>query len=289
MSTTLSAVVVPFDAPRAFAPLLVLERARLLRLLRSLGPEEWDRPTRCPGWSVLGLSAHLLGDDLAWLSAHRDAHHGTPTPAGLDEPGFIGWLDELQLEWVHAARRLSPRVVVDLLAWTDGHVAAAVGEQDPSALTASVSWASAGAVPLWLDHARELSERWIHRQQILEAIGQPSDLRPDLAEPVLDALRWAYPFRLTAHHRPKGTTIGIGVTGPEVELGWSLVTDGETWRFVSVPEDEPETHLAVTTEQAWRLLTNNYDEDVHGAPVMSGDGDIIRTLLLTRAIVGTPK
>ena len=36
---------------------------------------------------------------------------------------------------------------------------------------------------------RGLSEYWIHRQQLLQALGRPSDLRADLAAPVLDGLR----------------------------------------------------------------------------------------------------
>jgi hypothetical protein len=39
-----------------------------------------------------------------------------------------------------------------------------------------VSWAGSGPVPAWLDQARELSEYWIHRQQLLQGLGRPSDL-----------------------------------------------------------------------------------------------------------------
>ena len=75
----------------------------------------------------------------------------------------MAWLDEMQAEWVGAARRLS------------------------------------------LDQARELSEYWIHRQQLLQGLGRPSDLRADLAGPVLDGLRWAYPYRLAQALRGRAT------------------------------------------------------------------------------------
>jgi hypothetical protein len=39
-----------------------------------------------------------------------------------------------------------------------------------TAATVSVSWAGPDPVPAWLDQARELSEYWIHRQQILQAL-----------------------------------------------------------------------------------------------------------------------
>ena len=77
-----------------------------------------------------------------------------------------------------------------------------------------MSWAAAGPVPAWLDQARELSEYRIHRQQTLRALGRPSDLRADLAEPVLDARRWAYRYRLAQAQARPGDSVTIAVTGP---------------------------------------------------------------------------
>lgn len=244
----------------------------------------------CPGWDVLGLASHLVGDDLSLLAGHRDGHLGTPSPIdpAVDEEGFVRWLDALQVEWVTAARRLSPRLVVDLLGWLDGQVAELIAAEDPRAVEASVSWAATVPVPRWLDHARELSERWIHRQQLLQSLDRPGDLRPDLAGPVLDGLRWAYPFRLAAHPRPEGTTVVVAVTGPEVVVDWTLVADGTTWAFGPAGQ-APDARLALTTDQAWRLLTNNLDPAVHGEPQAEGDPELVATLRRTRAIIGLPR
>jgi hypothetical protein len=80
---------------------------------------------------------------------------------------------------------------------------------DPDAVTARVRWASPGLVPVWLDRRRELSEYWIHRQQLLAALGRPPDHRADVLDPVLDGLRWAYPYRLTAVPAEVGETVVI--------------------------------------------------------------------------------
>jgi uncharacterized protein (TIGR03083 family) len=280
---------IPQVVPRQFGPLFSLERARLLTLLRTLEPADWRRPSPCPGWDVLGLTAHLVGVDFYLVSSQRDDHRGTVAPAELDEAGFIAWLDDLQIEWVHAARRLSPRLVVELLDWTDDQVVEAVDAQDAAAQTARVAWASSDPVPVWLDQARELSERWIHRQQIMQALGRASDLRRDLAEPVLDGLRWAYPFRLDAHQRREGATVAIIVTGPEVNLRWELVDNGHGWQFHSALDGPLIAQLHMTTEQAWRLLSNNLDPTLHGAVHTSGDPEIVAVLQRTRAIIGSPK
>ena len=79
-------------------PLFEAERARLLALLGSLDGGDWQRATPRPGWSVLGLTCHLLGDDLDFLARHRDRYDGTEAPPDQTEPEFIAWLDDLQME-----------------------------------------------------------------------------------------------------------------------------------------------------------------------------------------------
>jgi uncharacterized protein (TIGR03083 family) len=279
---------VPEEGPGDVAGLFELERARLLELLGTVADDEWDAPTPCPEWTVLGLCCHLVGDDFAALSWHRDRYLGTPAPDGATEAGFIAWLDDLQVEWVRAARRISPRLAVDLLAWTGPQVADAFRREDPRSRTAQVSWASPDPVPVWLDQVREVSEHWIHRQQLLQALGRPSDLRPDVLGPVLDGLRWAYPYRLAAASAPEpGDTVTIGIEGP-VEATWHLVADGPTWAFRAEPGRRRVVSLSMTTDQAWRVLSNNLPAaDQRGLDV-AGEEDVAAIVLRTRAIIGAP-
>jgi uncharacterized protein (TIGR03083 family) len=276
------------EPPQDFASLFLVERSRLGALLASLGPADWDRPSPCPGWTVLGLCSHLVGDDLGFLGRHRDGHFGTPGPDHASESEFAAWLDGLQNEWVRAARRLSPRIVADLLQWAGPQVAGTMRGEDPRARTADVSWAGTAPVPAWLNHARELSEYWIHRQQLLQAVGHPSDLRADLAGPVLDGLRWAYPFRLGQAPAQPGDSVTISVTGP-VTVTWHLVATPAGWEFRGVPGTRLVATLEMTTEQAWRLLTNNLPSAGRSSIAASGDQTVLGILLQTRAIIGTPK
>src|SRR5919106_4286322 len=98
--------------------LLVDERAVLLELLESLAPDDWERETECPAWSVKGIALHVLGDDLSLLARQRDA----------EPPGVVVWdsdarsweglmspLDEFNERWVEAASFLSPELLMDLL------------------------------------------------------------------------------------------------------------------------------------------------------------------------------
>ena len=183
--------------------------------------------------------------------------------------------------------RLSPRLVTDLLGWAGPQITGTFRREDPRARTASVSWARPGPVPAWLDQARELSEYWIHRQQILQALGRPSDLRADLAGPVLGGLRWAYPYRLAQARAQPGDTVTIAVTGP-VNQTWRLVATASGWEFRDRPGPRVVASLAMGTEQAWRLLTSNLSAAGRADLAVSGDETITGILLRTRAIIGTP-
>ena len=95
-----------------------------------------------------------------------------------------------------------------------------------------------------------------HRQQILQALGRPSDLRVDLVGPMLDALRWAYPYRLASVAARPGATVSISVTGPLART-WHLVAAETGWQFGDQPGPRLAGSLAMNAEQAWRLLTDN--------------------------------
>jgi uncharacterized protein (TIGR03083 family) len=280
--------VIPDEPPAETAPLFTTERARLSELLAGLGPADWQRPSPCPGWTVLGLCAHLAGDDLSLLARHRDGYYGTPGPADPSEAEFVAWLDQLQAQWVEAARGMSPRVVTDLLSWSGPQVAETMRGQDPRARTASVWWAGKAPVPVWLDQVRELSEYWIHRQQLLQALGRPSDLRADLAGPVLDGLRYAYRFRLGKVRGQSGDTVTISVSGPAART-WFLVAAPSGWEFSDRPGKRGVAMMSMTTEQAWRLLTSNLPPGERSRIRTSGDPAVLEILRQTRGIIGIPR
>ena len=156
----------------------------LIDVLETLAPEEWDLPTPCLGWSVHDLAAHILADEVGQLSMGRDEYDVSLIDAN-DWTSLVTGLNDLNEQWVMAMRRVSPRLMIDLLKSTGEQVNRYLQSLDPYSTGPVVSWASPDPAPMWLHIAREYTERWHHQQQIREAVGRPLLTGTDWFAPVL--------------------------------------------------------------------------------------------------------
>ena len=66
--------------PLLTAHLLPVIEARLIELLRSLRPDEWEIQTIAPAWKVKDVAAHLLDTQLRKLSLVRDGYAAGAIP-----------------------------------------------------------------------------------------------------------------------------------------------------------------------------------------------------------------
>ena len=159
-------------------PMLRPERDALVKLLESLGGDEWEAPTECPAYDVKGLAAHVLGDDLSLLSRQRDDATNGLLLVAEEMPGrdFRTILDAFNDRWVSTTRFVSPAVLMDLLMVTGDLTAAFYESVDLAAPCEPVFFfGSTGELsPYWQAIAREYVERWVHQSQIRRAVGVPS-------------------------------------------------------------------------------------------------------------------
>src|SRR5437667_12691762 len=79
-------------------------------------------------------------------------------------------------------------VRADLLSFTSPQVIAHFESLDPYATGDVVSWAGSDPAPVWLDLAREYTERWHHQQHIRDAVGKPGLKEPRFFVPVLETV-----------------------------------------------------------------------------------------------------
>jgi uncharacterized protein (TIGR03083 family) len=245
--TDVSRLGPPIDVRPLFAP----QQTAFTSLLRGFGLAQWAQPTVCPGWDVKDIAAHVLGDHIGRLSRHRDGH---PPPRPRGNETLPAFLDRFNNEWVTAARRMSPRLLIDQLQATGDQVAEFWQAVDPDALSEAVSWAGPGPVPVWLDAARDFSEYWTHHQQICDATGQSGLMSPGYARPVIDTFMRALPHTLRHVTAPEGTALQMTVTGPGAGE-WTCARDPDRWSLHRQQHPKPAARTELDTDTAWRLCT----------------------------------
>jgi uncharacterized protein (TIGR03083 family) len=230
-------------------------REALLELLEELEDESWAAATINPGWDVHDVALHLLGDDVSWLSSRRD--HYRAGGVSTEDFGELAALIEAANErWVQATRSISPRLTIDLLRFVGGRFDDHVQVIDLDSEGSPVGWSGRGPSPTWLDIAREYTERWMHQQQIREAVGRPGLTEPRWLHPVLDIFMRALPRALDQAPAWEGVEVTVVVEGP-AGGSWSVRRGPDRWRLVAGAAAQPEASVRVPEDIAWRLLCRN--------------------------------
>jgi uncharacterized protein (TIGR03083 family) len=274
--------------PILAAHLLRTVEDKLLELLRSLAPEDWQRPTLARPWTVKDVAAHLLDGQLRKLALVRD---GWRSPQSGFAPGedLTAFVNRLNREGVAYYARLSPAVLIALMERASEEMCAFHEALDPYAPAAfAVSWAGEDASPNWFDTARELTERWHHQQQIREAVGRPGIMTRELYFPVLDTFMRALPHAYRTQTAKPGTCVQVTVAG-ECGGTWRLLRGDSAWRLASAAPGEPEPAAAITIPQeiAWRIFTKGISrEEAEKAVRVAGDRNLALHLLNAIAIIG---
>jgi uncharacterized protein (TIGR03083 family) len=250
---------------RPVGPVYLLERfpplhRELMALLRGLAPDDWSRPTACAAWSVKDIVAHLLDTGLRRLSLDRDRF--TPPTADISSyTDLVAYLNRLNAEWVTAARRLSPRVLMELMDPMSAQLHEYFAALDPhEEARFGVAWAGEESSPVWFDIGREYTERWLHQQQIREAVGAPGLISRQWLHPVLDIFLRALPHTYRTVSAEPGRSILFAIEG-EAGDDWTLRRESQGWRLLTGREDASAARVGMDQETAWKLLSKGLAPD----------------------------
>jgi uncharacterized protein (TIGR03083 family) len=260
-------------------PLLPRLRVELTALLAGLESADWARPTACPGWSVHDLAAHLLGVELGNVSVRRDRWGLGPG----DGEDLDTWLNRFNQQWVDAAQRISPALLIELINLAGLRFEMHLATLDLDAAGGPVQWATGwDPAPVWLDVAREYMERYVHQHQIRQATGRPV-LGTAFTGPVLETAAHALPRALDQVTRPAGTVVTFTAEGDGGGT-WHVVRAAAGWELDLAPPARPAACQACTTvDGALKLYTRD-----PAAPPLAwhGDHEIATALAGVKAVLG---
>ncbi len=260
--------------------------AKLIELLRSLAPEEWEKQTIAPKWKVKDVAAHLLDTQTRKLAAARRPA-GAELPPIISPSELLALVNRLNEEGVRQYRGLTPDELISRMEVASRESAEYHRALDPFGTAMfPVSWAGEEKSTNWFDTAREFTERWHHQQQIRLAVGKPGIMTRELYFPVLDCFMRALPHAYRDVRGNSGTMAQFDVSG-ECGGSWFLFTDCGTWTLNASPIGRKISQATIPQEIAWRIFTKGISRDAARTRIqVAGDPEIGLHILGMVSIVG---
>jgi uncharacterized protein (TIGR03083 family) len=259
----------------------------LVGLLHGLPPAAWERATIAGSWVVRDVVAHIVDVTFRRLSFHRDGMAPPPPPRAIvsdrDFAEFINWLNA---QWVGATRRLSPRVLTDLLEKGSADLADWFEQlpMDGPALF-GVSWAGEHTSEGWFDVGREFTELWHHQQQIRLAVGAPALDDPRYLHAVLEIAVRGLPHAYGGVQADAGRTVVIDAEGTAGGT-WTLLREADRWVIQAGAPEEATVRVRVSDDALCRLLFNALPERAaRGTVHIDGHEALALPLLRARSVI----
>src|SRR5581483_10176939 len=184
-----------------------------------------------------------------------------------------------------AAERISPKLLSDLLTLTGKQFHEYLQSLDPMAINGTVSWAGPDPAPVWLDIAREYTERWLHQQQIRDAVNIPGLKERRFFHPILDTFVRALPHTYRDVPVADMTVIQFVVTGEAGDV-WYLVGEANRWFLYTGVERQPDAVVTMDQETCWRLFTRGMNKgQARGNTTIKGNQRLGEKILETVSII----
>ena len=244
---------------------------KLMHLLRSLTSEEWQQQTMAKLWKVKDVVAHLLDGNIRSLSILRDHYSGEQVSINSYEE-LVFFLNNLNADWVKAMKRVSPAMLIALHQVTGKMYCAYNASLDPFAEAGfAVAWSGEKKSKNWMHIAREYTEKWLHQQQIREAVNKPALMTRELFYPFIDTFMLALPYTYRDTKAAEGTVVGVTISS-SIGGNWYIKMNKGQWNLTKEKEQAPHAEIIIDPCVAWKLFSKSIrPEEVKNKVVIKGN------------------
>lgn len=197
----------------------VRQRRRFADVLAGLDDEQWLAPSRCDGWTVRDVAAHLVTVNSFWESSITAGVAGDPTRmlVGFDPAASPP-------QFVAAMADLSAAQVMESFVSTNDSLIARLESLDDRQWE-SMAEAPPGHMPVRLVAQHALWDSWVHERDVAVPLGLPLSVE---ADEVASCLRYAAAFGpvlatsadVDSGPRGDGQRAGLGVAATEPDVAF---------------------------------------------------------------------
>lgn len=277
-----SSEIIPIQTLHLFPILDTL----LIDLLKSLSEEEWNAQTVAKKWKVKDIASHLLDGNLRGLSISRDRYFGE-NPENINSyQDLVDFLNQLNMTWTNATKRLSPTVLISLLESTGKEYSEHLQTLNPfENAIFSVAWAGQETSLNWFHIAREYTEKFLHQQQIRDAVGKQALMTKELFHPFIETFIQALTHTYRNTKAPINSVVTLIVT-TEIGGHWSIIKKENNWKFIDSFQDNSTSTVKINPQDAWLLFSKGMSPiDALEKVEITGDKDLGRVALNIIAVM----
>ena len=206
---------------------LLRQRRRLAEALATLDDEQWAAPSRCEGWTVRDVIAHLVGANQYWAVSMAAGLAGEPTR-------YLTAFDPVATPaaMVDGMQALTPAEVLGQFVESTDSMASAIDGIDEEAWETTAE-SPPGHVALHVVARHALWDSWTHERDVLLPLGMAPDEEPDEVVPCLEYAAAIGPALLATQGSTRTGALVLDASDPDVRV---VVEAGET---VTVRRGDP--------------------------------------------------
>lgn len=121
----------------------------------------------------------------------------------------------------------------------------------------AVAWAGHETSQNWFHIAREYTEKFLHQQQIRDAVGKQGIMTEELYRPFLDTLMFAFPYTFRNTSAKEGTVVSVKIT-TDIGGTWSIVKTADRWLLLDKNQPMPtDAQVILDPDTAWKLFSKS--------------------------------
>lgn len=230
----------------------------LIDLLKTLTEEEWNSQTVAKLWKVKDVASHLLDGNLRGLSMSRDKYFGEQTENINSYQDLVSLINNQNMTWTNATKRISPKILIELLSITGKEYTEHLSELRPfdNALF-SVAWAGHKTSQNWFHIAREYTEKFLHQQQIRDAVNKQGIMTKELYYPFLDTLMYGLPYTFRSIQAEENTTVSL-IISTDIGGQWDLTKTQIGWVMSKNNIQISNSKVILDPNSAWKLFSKSW-------------------------------
>lgn len=242
-------------------------------LCHELSDADWEKPTRCPGWSVKDQLSHLVGLERVLMGEPHPGHQPPDAPHIRDD---FGRYMEVHVD---VRRSVPPEgILADFEAMIEERlpqlreIAEAGDPEAPMAGPMGFDSKAASMIPT------RVIDSWVHEQDIRHAVDKPGGYDSSAAQMVVD--RFTSVLGMVVAKRaqaPEGAAVTFAIEGPIARTLTVRVKDGRAEAAEDEVTPAANTVLQMPTETFVALLAGR--EGAADGVKIDGDAELGRRIV----------